>query len=526
MRFSPAGAAMRGTEEGDVMTRGPKWKASSVALLVAAATTLIGFELVQPDDVSAQATRRHPKRRPPPPVPSPAPVPAPVPGSGAAVDPGVRAGSVDAGQMIGGLTPGLGSAELFDAGGDAFADINSVLGTIAGEPDAGLGPRFNSNGCGTCHAQPALGGTSPSARHYPFVGPNPQVALASLHGARNRVPSFVTADGPVREARFKFVVRDGQLTNTPDGTVWALYTIEGRSDATGTVGITGAPQTCRLAQPDFDLNRRLNNLALRTPTPVFGAGLIENIADATILANLNANAAAKAALGISGRANRNDKDNTISKFGWKAQGPSLVVFAGEAYNVEQGVTNELFPIERGNVGESLPRECLFNPTPEDRSASDAHGDAVLFASFMRFLAPPTPSATVPGGAASIQRGEQVFGNVGCALCHTPSLPVSPTPFFTGTPVARLFSDLLVHDMGPALGDGISQGAAGPNEFRTAPLWGLGQRIFFLHDGRTTDLVEAIQWHGGRGSEAREVTSRYFGLPEADKQHLLNFLRSL
>lgn len=153
---------------------------------------------------------------------------------------------------------------------------------------------------------------------------------------------------------------------------------------------------------------------------------------------------------------------------------------------------------------------------------------MLFAGFMRLLAPPKPSATQPGGAESIQRGAQMFTNTGCALCHTPTLTVSYWTFGAGygsKPIA-LYSDLLLHDMGQDLADGISQGAAGPSEFRTAPLWGLGQRVFFLHDGRTSDLIEAIRLHGSKGSEANETTRRFFDLSEADKQHLLNFLRSL
>ena len=91
---------------------------------------------------------------------------------------------------------------------------------------------------------------------------------------------------------------------------------------------------------------------------------------------------------------------------------------------------------------------------------------------------------------------------------------------------NLYSDLVVHDMGDGLADGVSQGGAGPREFRTAPLWGLGQRIFFLHDGRTSDLVRAIQEHSSKGSEANGVIQMYNNLPETGKQDLLNFLRSL
>jgi CxxC motif-containing protein (DUF1111 family) len=92
--------------------------------------------------------------------------------------------------------------------------------------------------------------------------------------------------------------------------------------------------------------------------------------------------------------------------------------------------------------------------------------------------------------------------------------------------AKLYSDLLVHHMGTRLADDIVQGNAGPDEFRTAPLWGLGQRVFFLHDGRTQDLVEAIEQHASSGSEGGGVVSRYNHLNENQKQDLLNFLRSL
>jgi CxxC motif-containing protein (DUF1111 family) len=91
---------------------------------------------------------------------------------------------------------------------------------------------------------------------------------------------------------------------------------------------------------------------------------------------------------------------------------------------------------------------------------------------------------------------------------------------------NLYSDLMVHDMGTGLADGVSQGAAGPREFRTTPLWGVGQRIFFLHDGRTNDLLAAISAHASQGSEANAVISGFNNLATSDKQAILNFLRSL
>jgi CxxC motif-containing protein (DUF1111 family) len=150
-----------------------------------------------------------------------------------------------------------------------------------------------------------------------------------------------------------------------------------------------------------------------------------------------------------------------------------------------------------------------------------------FSEFMRFLAPPSPSPDTPGGADSIKSGRSTFDAIGCAYCHTPSLKTgySRVAALTNQTVA-LFSDLAIHDMGTGLADGISQGEAGPREFRTAPLWGLGQRIFFLHDGRASDLIAAIRAHQSTGSEANTVVSRFMNLTEAQKQALLNFLRSL
>jgi len=146
---------------------------------------------------------------------------------------------------------------------------------------------------------------------------------------------------------------------------------------------------------------------------------------------------------------------------------------------------------------------------------------------MRFLAPPVPSPNTPGGAHSIANGRATFQQVGCALCHTPTMMTgNSTVAALRNQQVNLFSDLLVHNMGTGLADGVSQGEAGPQDFRTAPLWGLGQRIFFLHDGRTNNLVAAIQAHASDGSEANGVIASFQALDERTKQDLLNFLRSL
>jgi CxxC motif-containing protein (DUF1111 family) len=156
-------------------------------------------------------------------------------------------------------------------------------------------------------------------------------------------------------------------------------------------------------------------------------------------------------------------------------------------------------------------------------------DIDQFSAFMRFLDQPQPGPQ----NASTQHGAKVFQTVGCALCHTPSFKTgqSSTAALSGV-TANLFSDLLLHHMGPDLADNVSQGQAQGDKFRTAPLWGLGQRIFFMHDGRTKNLVKAITDHASDGdrhyqdSEANGVVRAFKKLSDQDQQDLLNFLRSL
>ena len=416
-------------------------------------------------------------------------------------DPGVRDGAAGAGGMLANLSPS--EQEMFNVGREDFAEEEGVAD--------GAGPRFNFVGCAGCHSQPDVGGTSPAA--------NPLFRVTGdLQFKGNIFPSFITPNGPIREARFQF-----NSDGSRDGGVHALFVITGHPQAAG----------CNIRQEDFETQVRNRNIIFRIPTAVFGAGLIENLTDTTILANLNSNSFTKKIFGISGRVNRNGNDGRISKFGWKAQNPSLLVFSGEAYNVEMGITNEAFRIERDETP-----SCQFATTPNDVTASVSQISAIEnFANFQRFLAPPTPVTSFTGASAtSIARGKQQFTNLGCALCHTPSLTVNANATVValrnGGRPANLFSDAALHGMGPGLADDILQGAARGDEFRTAPLWGLGKRVFFLHDGRTNNLDDAIQAHRSDGnlkfgpSEANAVINNYNRLNNDDQQDLLNFLRSL
>ena len=446
-------------------------------------------------------------------------------------DPGVQSGNRGTGAALASTlandNPGI--LAFFNDGLARFQDVEAV----SGGANNGLGPRFNSNSCSSCHAQPAVGGTGAAT--------NPQFAFAGSSVApKDATPSFITANGPTREARFPFFFNSNGTANTgaPNGGVEDLFTVSGRSDA----------GSCSLSQPSFAAAQAANNIIFRIPTPVFGAGLIENLDDSTLLSNQKKNLSNN--FGISGTFNHNGNDGTITRFGWKAQNKSLHIFAGEAYNVEMGISNLLFTQDRPLPGEDgsgnsgltgLPANCLNlsgSGYPEDASNPASSGAAVLddvsaFANFMRTLAPPPTGSVVLNGntvsASSISNGAALFSSIGCATCHNTSPGSTQKSNITGglsnAPV-NAFSDIEIHHMGTGLADNVSQGGAGGDQFRTAPLWGLGQRIFLLHDGRTTSLLRAINDHASNGSEANTVEQNFDNLSTSQQQDLLNFLRSL
>src|SRR5271170_3048204 len=360
-----------------------------------------------------------------------------VPPVNAQNDPGPRPGPAAAGSYY--STLNANEQAFFNQAQLRFQEIDSVSGGITGETGSGLGPTFNGNSCAQCHAQPTIGGASPGLLSPQNTIPNPQVALATLDGATNTVPSFISANGPVLEARF-IQTSSGAL----DGGVHDLYTIAGRSDALG----------CTLAQPDFATALSTDNVIFRTPTPLFGLGLVEATPDATLQANLTATQSARAALKIGGVFNTSGNDGTITRFGWKAQNKSLLIFVGEAYNVEQGVSNENFPNERSAV-----TGCVFIGSPEDATnilnqnssssnfgttvgtASEMASDIVNFAAFIRLSAPPTPAASTQ----STQNGATVFNTIGCNLCHSPTLTTGASPFTGMSNVTyNPYSDFALH----------------------------------------------------------------------------------
>src|SRR6202171_5371591 len=479
-------------------------------------------------------------------------------------DPGVRGGPPGAGGPVLGLT--ANELALFNEGKQRTVQLESVcdtcsdvtLGSNTGEDpnlatltnSSGLGARFNGDQCSVCHQQPAIGGSGGFLVPNPQDGPshfrkpeNPMFDLIPHRkGGQNYVPSFITQFGPIREVRFQ-----RKPDGTPDGGVHQLFTIVGRSNS-GAPGCTAA----MLPSIDFETEYKKGNLSFRIPLQTFGLGLIEAIQDTTILNNSASTAALRATLGIGGMPNRSGNDGTITRFGWKAQNKSLAIFASEAYNVEMGVTNDLFPTSTDettacSTGKKEPNDVTRiddNDGSNQGFSNPLHmlPDWLEFAIFMRQLAPPEP---VPFSASAL-RGQQLFGTglsnpgIGCFACHTPVMVTGPQHDTKALQnlQAHLYSDLLTHHMGRRLADNVTQGLAQGDMFRTTPLWGVGQRLFFLHDGRTNDLLAAIQAHASEGdegsdgegkypsSEATVVIHRFKNLSPVDKQAILDFLRSL
>jgi CxxC motif-containing protein (DUF1111 family) len=256
----------------------------------------------------------------------------------------------------------------------------------------------------------------------------------------------------------------------------------------------------------------------RNPPPVFGMGFIEAISEAAILARVDPEDADGD--GISGRANwvKGDFEGAsdrllLGRFGRKASNATLLKQAAGAYVKDMGLTNPFFP-----------REVVQPDGPNADRIPDPELDAATVldaAMYVRLLKPPPPGPKT----ARVRLGEGIFQRIGCAGCHTPTLPTGPHRMAAlANQSVLLYSDLLIHDMGPELADGIPEGQATGSEWRTTPLWGVALAgPPFLHDGRANTLEEAILAHGG---EARGTRERFQALSPAERQALLAFVDSL
>jgi CxxC motif-containing protein (DUF1111 family) len=248
-------------------------------------------------------------------------------------------------------------------------------------------------------------------------------------------------------------------------------------------------------------------LGVRISPPIWGSGLVEAVSEHDLLAQMGPSKE-KFDLGIRGIANW--QEGKIGRFGWKAQKPDMKQFTEQAYDWEMGISTP----DRG-----LEQVC--NRAPRKVTKCDISQDELLDVVFyQRYLdAPPRGVIT-----NEVKHGEDVFKGTGCVYCHNPELTTSANAI--GIPVGRSlhpYSDFLLHVMDEDLADQMVQDAATGQMWRTAPLWGLRTRKKFMHDGRATDLDDAIVMHGG---EAEKVRMKYVSLVPEEKEAIKTFLSSL
>jgi len=303
----------------------------------------------------------------------------------------------------------------------------------------------------------------------------------------------------------------------------------------GAGGLHGSATIERRAIPGAEPEREPAGVAVsvRLPPPVFGMGLIEAIPVAEIVKRADPHDADGD--DISGRAHWVDAAPWVpasepgggpglqlGRFTRRARTSTIFEQVVDAYHKDMGITSEFLPFENPNLGASTPT-VSFDGAAEPEVETGVVQQVVFY---LRALAPPAPGAMTEVR----QRGEVLFREIGCAACHTPEMRTGPHAVAAlSNRVVRLYSDLLLHDLGDATGDGVPDKDATGNEWRTAPLWGLrvmrdflGGSAFLMHDGSARTVEEAIRMHGG---EAAGVRSRFDRLSPADRVALLDFVES-
>jgi CxxC motif-containing protein (DUF1111 family) len=362
--------------------------------------------------------------------------------------------------------PNLTPAEraLWNSGKAAFIAPATVPG--------GLGPVFNQSSCVTCHGGlQAVGGSS---------------------------TELTTRFGRIVSNQFDPMVAFGGPTIQAQGI--------GKFNGVNFVGEIVPVQATIVAH--------------RRTIPLFGLGLVDAIPGASIMALAEHQASVSPlTAGVPSIAtDPTTGDSAIGKFGWKAQQPTLFDFAADATLNEIGLTTPVYPSENCPQGNC----AILAANPATHSPNQPSSLIQSFANFMTFNAPPTPPPSGPPNP-TIQTGQAIFVNIGCASCHQPTWQTGPStsPALNNVTFAP-YSDFLLHNMG-TLGDGIVQGSASGTEMRTAPLWGLRFEKTFLHDGRATTVSQAILDHAGQGAAA---SYNFSTLTTTQKTQLLAFLNSL
>ena len=371
----------------------------------------------------------------------------------------------------------------------------------------GLGPLFNRASCTGCHVRDGRG-RPPKA-----VGGKLDSALVRVSGA----------DGEPHPVLGLQIQDKAILGEQPEARIEVRYSDHVVTYADGTKKTLRRPKVRLLTQEETEITdlRR----SLRVAPPVHGLGLLEAVAEADLLAWADPKDADGD--GISGRANRVLERRvgrlTMGRFGWKAGQPSLRQQAAGAFAGDIGITSSLFPQDERTPPQRRASKAVNGGEPELR---ERDLDRLEF--YLRTLAVP---AQRDASDPEVRRGQGLFRTLGCAGCHRDTLVTTTdarVPALAGQTI-HPYTDLLLHDMGPDLADGLAEGEAASREWRTPPLWGIGlTRVVngherFLHDGRARGLEEAVLWHGGEAAKSRDA---FLASSKAARAALLRFLGSL
>lgn len=388
--------------------------------------------------------------------------------------------------------------------GNSFFNQNWVESPSSTTARDGLGPLFNSRSCSGCHFK--------DGRGLPLSNLG---LLFRLGSTFNNSPDNMYG-GQLQDFSISTVTNEGNMDISyqevsgtyPDGTPYSLrtpiYTISGTNYGAISGGILYSP---------------------RVGTQMIGLGLLEQIPEAQLLAN--ADEFDSNGDGISGRANYAidvvNNNLKIGRFGWKANVPSIPHQVAGAFNGDIGITSSYFPNENHTANQT---SCMGLPDGGTPEISDENLAAVIL--YSRTLAVPKRRSTTN---SDVKRGAQLFKQISCTACHKMNFTTGNTGPIQALKNKKVvpFTDLLLHDMGPDLADGVPDHLATGSEWRTPPLWGLGlistvnNHNYLLHDGRARSIEEAILWHGGEGQVSMEAFKR---LSQTERLQVLAYLGSL
>ncbi|WP_333820546.1 di-heme oxidoreductase family protein [Ohtaekwangia sp.] len=421
-----------------------------------------------------------------------------------------------------------GSQTIFEKGAGAFStafpnltaareSVHSIGDGAFGQTfvsapapiNPGLGPIFNNVSCTSCHINDGRGKPPLDGEQISSLLIRVSIPGTDAHGGPNPAPGF----GGQLQQRAIFGV-------SPEALVKITYTEQQYSFADGATYSLQTP-TYTLENPYIPLPAGLM-LSPRVAPPVFGLGLLEAVDEADIVALADENDTNDD--GISGKPNYAwnivEGKKTLGRFGWKAANPSILQQSAGAYNEDMGITSFVFPKE------SSAGQIQYDGRDDEYEVSDSLLYAVAF--YIRTLAVP---ARRDADNTTVLRGKQLFTQAKCAACHVPRMRTKVNVAFPeiSNQVIFPYTDMLVHDMGTGLADNRPDYDANGQEWRTAPLWGIGLTKVvnghqnFLHDGRARTLMEAIMWHGGEAEQSKEYVGTLSG---SDRDALIKFLESL